>query len=107
MDEPYLEKYPSLMNEVGMRMAKVKHKQIEEFAAAFMVKVGLDPEDLVMFQGVVFAEKTKNLVQKTWFAKKNNEEVRIIERLREQINALEKRLKNFEKIDDVLREGRR
>jgi len=99
-----MEKFPSLMNEIGRQMAKIKHKQLEEFAAAFMVKVGLNPEDIVMFQGMVFSKKINNSVQKTWFAKKNNEEVRIIERLREEIKALENRLKNYETIGNVLKE---
>jgi len=98
-----MKKYPSFINEIGMKMAKEKHQQIEEFAAAFMVKVGLDPEDIVMFQGNVFLEDNK-MIFKTWFARKNNEEVRIIERLREQIKALEKKLYNYELMDDVLME---
>ena len=78
------------LDNLTSKLAEEKYKQIEEFAAAFMKKVNLNPEDIVMFQGIKYANG--KMVQKTFFSKKNNEEVKIIEQLREENIALQKSL---------------
>ena len=96
-----------LMDLTSKHIAEVRYKHIEEFAAAFAKKTDLDPEEIVMFQENVNDNNNFRIILKTWFARKSNEEVRIIEKLKEQILALENRLYNYEMMDEAIKEERR